>query len=338
MKSIVRPALTCAVIGLAVAPPYGLAAAAPEPASKSETPPAPEQSPHGFVQLIGEAISEVDLRPDQEAEVEELSNEIEPLQAKVDEAESALLSALASQVEAGKIDRDTLAPAISGYVEARHHVSPEIRRIVEELHGILDHQQRADFADALACGVHEVRRAVLSAQHFDALAKQLGLDVEQIARLEQGIVSIRPQLEAERALIHHLIEAFREADFSVERIVPQIEIPLMARQRAERIVDLTASFIEVLDPAQRNLLAARIREAAKARSEGAEAGTDPAPAEESEDGERIGVTADHLWVGASVRRGYFGGVRGRVAVGGGRRFAYRRVYAYPYAAAWGYGW
>jgi Spy/CpxP family protein refolding chaperone len=331
MKSIVRPVLACAVIGLAVVPP-GLATAAPGPGK--DTAPASSPSPHGFVQMIGEAIAEVDLRPDQEAQVEDLSKEIEPLQARVDEAESALLLALATQVEAGQIGEDALAPEISGYVAARQVVSPEIRRIVEDLHGILDPEQRADFSEALACAVHDVARAILSGERFDELAKKLGLDGEQIVRLEQGITTLRAQLAAERALLHRLTEAFRDADFSIERIVPQSEVPEMSRKRAERIVELTASLAEVLYPSQRIALAERLREAARTRMEGSEAGS----AEVLAQGERIAATADLLWAGARVRRGAFGGVRGRVVVGGSAGFAYRRVVAYPYAAAWGYGW
>ena len=331
MKSVVRPILSCVVLGLAGAAPGGLAAAEPEPSPPAALPPAPALSPHGFVQMMGDAIGEVTLRPEQEADVEKLSTEIEPLQAHVDVAENALLSALADQVETGKIDEEALYPLVSSYVAARQEVSPTIRRIIDDLHAIFDPGQRADFSDALECELHDVRRAILTGEHLDDFAKKLNLDGDQVARLEDGITSSRPVLEAQRNLLHRVTEAFRGEDYSTDELLPHKDVAARARKRAERMIDMTASLLDVLDPAQRAPFAERLREAADARSEPQATSADAT----STDAEDVGVAIEHLWVGAGVRRG---GVRGRAWMGAPARYYYGRVVAYPYAAGWGYGW
>jgi Spy/CpxP family protein refolding chaperone len=288
--------------------------------------------------MMGEAIAEVTLRPDQEAQVELLSTQIEPLQAHVDQAENALLLALADQVEAGAIDRAALELEVEGYVATRRAVSPEIRRIVEDLHAILDPMQRADFSDALECAVHDVRRAILSGEQLDDLATKLGLDGAQIAAVQAGLASLQPSLEVERALLHQILEAFRGGAFSLEQVYPFLEVSTQAQGRAEQIIQLTAALLDVLTPEQRGPLAQQIREAASAPAAGPEMGAAAVPPQASPGTERTGTATQHLWVGAGVRRGRLGGVRRGVFVGGSARYAYRRVYAYPYAAAWGYGW
>jgi Spy/CpxP family protein refolding chaperone len=330
MRSIIRPILSCLALGLVAAPPSGAASAEAATPGVEEGTPAPARTPHGFVQMMGEAIAEVTLLPDQEAKVEALGNEIEPLQAQVDHAENAILSALADQVEAGRIDDDALGTLVDDYVAARRQVSPEIRRIVEDLHAILDPDQRADFADALESEIHDVRLAILSGERFDAFAKDLGLDADQIATIEEGLKDLEPGLSSQRNTLHQIIEAFRGDDFSVEQILPLGDVSDRARGRAERIIHLTASLLDVLDPAQRAKLAEHIREAAQARSE--DASTDAV------DGAPTSAAIERLWAGARAWRGPFGGVRGGVVVGGAPRYYYGRTFAYPYAAGWGYGW
>ncbi len=184
MKSVIRPILACTVLGLAGTPTGALAGQPPAPTGTTQLPGpeklpgAPSATPHGIVELIGDAIAQVTLQPDQEAKVEALSAEIEPLQVQVDNAENALLSALADQVQVGAVDKDTLAPLVAAYVAARTAVSPELRKAVESLHELLDADQRADFSDAIECGVHEVYGAVLTGEQLDDFAKSLGLTAD----------------------------------------------------------------------------------------------------------------------------------------------------------------
>lgn len=327
MRMSVRSMVAFTLLGLAAVAAGGIADAG-QPAPHADEPvPAPARTPHGFVQLIGEALSEVSVRPDQEAALEALGRQVEPLQSKVDDAENTLLLALADQVLVGHVDRDALEPQVAQYASARQEVSGELRSVFEQLHDLLDHGQREDFADALESRVHDVRRAILAGEQLDEIGQQLNLTEAQKQAIRDGLQQLAPALERERERIHGVIEAFRGETFSIEEQLPQSQVSERARARADRIIDLTAGLVSILDPAQREKLAARIHEAAAARGD-----------EPTETAEDVGSAEDHLWVAGGVRRGRFGGVRAGVAVGGAPRYYYGRAVAYPYAVGWGYGW
>ena len=338
MRLTIRSMVAFTALGLAGVTAGGVAGAEQATHPTEEQAPTPARTPHGFVQIIGESLSEVTLRPDQEAAVEELSKQVEPLEIKVDDAENALLLALADQVAAGKISRDALESEIAAYATARQEVSGELRSAFERLHDLFDAQQREDFADALESRVHDVRLAILDGERLDDLSQQLELTEAQKQKILEDLQAIAPMLEHQRVKLHEIVEAFRGDTFSVEELLPQSQVPERARLRAERIIDLTATFAGVLDAAQREKLAARIREAAQARGDEPGEGEPTGPAEHEQGEEHAGHAAQHVWVAGGVRRGPFGGVRGGVVVGGARGFAFRRTRAFPVAAGWGYGW
>jgi hypothetical protein len=296
-----------------------------------EEPSEATRSPHGFVQIIGEALSEVDLRPDQETAVEALGNHIEPLEAHVDAAEAAILNALSSGVRAGSIDRAALEPYVTDYVNARVDVSTDLRTAIDKLHSILDSAQRADFADALEARVHSVRMAILSGQRIEGLASALQLTDAQKERILDDLHKIASELEPERTAIHHAIEAFREDAFAIDNVMPKSEVPERARTRATRLIDMTEGLMKLLDSKQREKLADRIHEAATARTPETVEAT-PTPKGE----EQLGEAAQAWWAGRGWRGGGWGWRRPFVV--GAPGFTYGRVYAYPYAAGWGWGW
>jgi len=339
MKSVVRSIVTLAALGLAGTVPCGVAGAAQAPPTAEKAPAAPARTAHGIVQMIGESLGEVTLTADQETIVEALGARVEPLQAVVDEAENALLLALADQIHAGHIDRAALEPQIAAYVSAREALAPELRDALDKLHDALDHEQRADLADALECRVHDVRRAIVSGEKTDELAMKLGLDDKQKASVNEILQNLQPGLETEREALHHAIEAFRDETFGLEKILPAADVPERARHRAEGIIDATVSISDILTPAQREQLAERLRQAAMARSDAAEDQPPAAmPGLSPKSADLVGEAADALWA-AGFRRGPLGGVRGGVVVTGGAGRYYRgRVGAYPYAAGWGYGY
>ncbi len=334
MRLSLRTVTVLVSLGLCSAVAGGIAAAGQPGPRTEEPPPAPARAPHGFVQILGESLSEVTLRPDQESAVEALGAQIEPLQVKVDAAESALLMALSDQVLTGMIRRDALEPQVAGYAEARQEVSGELRAAIEQLHDLLDPSQREDFADAIESRVHRVRRAILAGEKLDDLAQALQLTDAQKQEISDNLAQLAPSLEHERVAIHAAIEGFRGETFSIEDYLPLAKVPERARQRAERIIDLTDATLRILDADQREKLADRIRDAATERADEPE----EHPVTHEKGDEHVGEGSQHMWAAAGVRRGAFGGVRGGVVVGGAPGFAYRRAVAFPYAAGWGYGW
>ena len=88
----------------------------------------------------------------------------------MDEAENALLAALADRIHAGRIEIATRSGRrIAAYVNAREALTPELRDALDRLHDTLDPAQRADLADALECRVHDVRRAIVSGERTVSL-------------------------------------------------------------------------------------------------------------------------------------------------------------------------
>jgi Spy/CpxP family protein refolding chaperone len=326
--------ITLAAVGLVGVAP-GTAAAAQEHAAVAE-PAADAPTPHGFAQMVGEALAEVTLNADQEADVEALGNTVEPLQREVDKAEAGILSALAEQVKEGKIDRAALEPEISRYITARVQIAGPIRNSLEALHEILDENQRADFTDALECTVHDVTRNYLSAERLDAFAKKLGLDEQQMKDVKEEFAELVPMIRSERNDVHAAIEAFRGDTFALDRYFPRGEVAARAAKRAVRIVDATEALVRILNPEQVMKLAKAIDEAARVQEERA-----TAPSKEMKGEEEVG-TAQQPWRAGFVRGGWYGGRWARPLPvyrpwGAGVWYG-RRVAAYPVVAGWGWGW
>ncbi len=146
-----------------------------------------------------------------------------------------------------------------------------------------------------------------------------------------------PTIDADREAIHAAIEGFRADDFSLDDYIPSTDVEARARLRAELIVDTTDEILGVLDPDQRDMLAARIEGAA---SSAAQRSPETATAALYDDQAGTGEASQHIWI-AGYGRGPW--ARRGVVVGGMGVPAYSgwygvRVGAYPIAAGWGLGW
>ena len=320
MKRSVRSMITFTALGLASAASgsAGAAPAMPAPAAPAPvSPAAPVPTAHELVQMIGDALAEVDLSADQEDAVEQLSATVEPLQRDVDQAENDLMLSLADQVKAGSIDSDALAPDVEHYVMARQNLSGPLRSALETVHDILDPEQRDDFVDALECEVHDAVQIALSDQVLDDFADQLGLTDEQKDDFRNAFQPIKNLLEQQRRTIHSALEGFRGEVFSVDTYLPANQVAARARRRAEMIISATATLVDILTPEQLQKLADHI--------------TASADVDQTSGGEHVGTATQAIWAGVRGPRG------GAVVAGTGGWYG-RRWGAYPYAVGWGVGW
>lgn len=112
-------------------------------------------STHGAVRMMGQALGEVPLRPDQRTELEKLATQAEERHVKVHEQAKALMLAFADQVEKGQIDRAALKPKIDATVAAFEASRPADRAAIERTHAILDPSQRDKFVEALKAKMKE---------------------------------------------------------------------------------------------------------------------------------------------------------------------------------------
>ena len=67
---------------------------------------------HGFVKVVGDALGEVALRPEQRTEIEKLAQDAEARHAPMFEGRKELMLAFADQIERGTIDKAALQPKI----------------------------------------------------------------------------------------------------------------------------------------------------------------------------------------------------------------------------------
>jgi Spy/CpxP family protein refolding chaperone len=106
-------------------------------------------STHGVVKMIGEALGEVPLRPDQRVELEKLAQEAEQRHVAAQAGHKELMLAVADQVEKGAIDRAALQPKIDRVVTDAEKARPEDQAALARVHALLDPSQRNAFVDAL---------------------------------------------------------------------------------------------------------------------------------------------------------------------------------------------
>jgi hypothetical protein len=142
-------------LGLAAVPSV---ASADSPETTEPSQESKEDSGFGGEKLIDKALAEVQLRPEQKTEVETLKAEAEKRHAPVKAAKDEFALRLAGQIEDGKIARCGLAPQITALAAATAKAHPGDRAAFEQLHSILDPDQRAAFVDALKRQWSRMRR------------------------------------------------------------------------------------------------------------------------------------------------------------------------------------
>jgi hypothetical protein len=325
--------VTLAAVALASAVPGAVAnvaqAAPPAPATPA-APPAenlatPTSIAHGMVEMISEALSGVTVNADQAAAIEKLGDRLDPLQEELDKAESNLLIAIAEQVKSGRIDRVALEPEIESYATARETLARPLHAALEDLHEMLDKQQRTDFSDALECSVYDVTRTILSRDKLEAFEEKLDLDPVQTQEIKDAFQDVVTMLQIERRDVHEAIEAFRTDYFTLEAFFPLEQVRAKAERRADRMIDVTETILGVLDHDQIDKLATAIAEAADAK-----AGTVTANDEQKDESMEA-----RAWVAGRVRG--FRPVRRPVFVGPAARHYRWRVQPFPVAAIYGWG-
>lgn len=107
------------------------------------------QSTHGVVKMVGEALGEVPLRPEQRAELEKLATAAEARHASMVDGRKELMLAIADQIEKGAVDKAALQPKIDRVAADMDKARPEDTQALAKVHALLDPQQRNAFVDAL---------------------------------------------------------------------------------------------------------------------------------------------------------------------------------------------
>jgi Spy/CpxP family protein refolding chaperone len=257
---------TMLTLGFVAVPP--LAGAESTRAAETEEQSAADTA-HGGGKLIDEALDEVQLRPDQKPEVEKMRAEAEKRHAQVRAAKNELLTALADQIEKGKLDRCALAPAIKALASAKAEAHPGDRAAFEQLHSILDPEQRATFVDALRRHWESHKKTHEPAALAEKMEKELSLSADQKESLEDiftGLHEIReaqPGYAAHRERWTKILDAFKGDRFVLDEVAPMGDVAAHTTAKVEHRLWAGEAILPVFKPEQRKVIADKMREHAK---------------------------------------------------------------------------
>lgn len=253
----------------------------------SKAPVAPQS--HGVVKLIGDALGEVALRPDQRTELEKLAVAADERHAAMAGSKKDLMLALADQVEKGSIDRAALQPKIDRIVSDLEKGRPDDSAALARVHAILDPEQRNAFADALESrfkdghrgGKHhggekgeageEGKHGPMGGMHaMKQLAEDLKLTDDQKSQIKDALKSGHDghSFREMRENMGHgkqVLDSFRTDKFDPATAAPP---PEKLRERAAagsgRMIGIAEKVLPILTPEQRKLAAEKLRTMANA--------------------------------------------------------------------------
>jgi len=310
------------------------------PTSGTQTPPSGQQPSQGatseaggIVQLVDQALSNVNLRPDQKQALQSIATQVDAKVAAVDQAKRNLLSALADQIEAGQVNESDLQSLNDKFADAAAAASPDVRNAIQKLHDTLDPQQRKQFVDALRTELSQGAPMSGSSAMLDKLSRLLNLTPDEKQKIGQILSNASSSPDSTRQRMNKLLDAFPSDQFSVDDVVPVQNERDRAETIAKKMEDVASAIAQVLTPEQRKAAADYLRSQVSGQSTQTPSGGTQTPSSgtgPSTSGEPVGTTSQGLWAG----RGYGGayGYRGGYATG------YRSYSGYGFGSGYRSGW
>jgi Spy/CpxP family protein refolding chaperone len=300
-KNFFRTSLSTVLLSsaLALAGCSGTGQEAPAPATQAQGQIAPvAANAHGPVKLVGAALSQIPLRPEQRTEIEKMATEAEVRHETARKAQTDLMNAVADQVQAGAIDRTALQPKIDAAVSAAETLRPQDRAAFQRLHDLLDPTQREAFVNAMKDKMHaehgkwghhphgakdtanaapEQATPPPAGEHEHAfgrfgqmkkMAEDLKLTDEQQSQIKDvfkaefqknGGAHMREAMKM-RDHAGNTMEHFKDSDFSVEKEAPQVDLRAKVSEGTTHAIDIAQKILPILTPEQRTTAAQKIRE------------------------------------------------------------------------------
>jgi Spy/CpxP family protein refolding chaperone len=317
-----------------VAPPSPQTQQFPAPPAPGMQTPAPTERPAkseagGFVQLVDRALQGIDLRPEQTEALQKLGAKVDEKMEPVTEARNHLVLALADEIEAGKVDKETLKPEIEDVVKASETASPSLRKALEKLHDILDSKQREEFVEHFKGELKEFKEKHPVREQLEHLAQTLALTDDQKAKIHEILERDEGAGKAVHENMERVLDAFPSDSFSLDAVMPEGQVRERVEKMEGRIIEDAREITDILTPEQRKVAADKIRSRAAARRGGGTGGEGTGATGSSL--EATGSESEALW----AARG-FGGVGGfgYPGFGWGGGYGFSRGYAAGYGAGW----
>lgn len=241
----------------------------------SKAPIAP--SSHGAIKMVGAALGEVALRPEQRTEIEKLAADAAARHAPLYEGKKQLMLTFADLVETGAIDRATLQTGVDKVAGDLEKSRNDDRAAIVKLHDLLDKQQRGDFVDALEDqfkGKHEGGPRAGFGQ-LRKLAEDMKLTDDQKDKVKDVFKDAWREGKKEhhgdkhgwggrgdRKAGKHALEAFRDDKLDLDKALPPMDVKAMASGGVEHVAKIAGKILPILTPEQRKIAADKLREMA----------------------------------------------------------------------------
>jgi Spy/CpxP family protein refolding chaperone len=228
-------------------------------------------SSHGPVKLFGEALGDVPLTAAQRAQIEQLASDAEARHADARAARKDLMTTLASQVQAGQVDRAALQPKLDALTGALEKAQPGDRAAFEQLHAILDTQQRTAFVDAVKSRIGAHMGEMHDKHPMKQWAEDLKLSDDQRAQIKSAVMD-RMHAAGAAGGAHDwtqakhqgeaVMAAFEQDRFVMNEVAPPHDVKAQVAKMAERVLGLVEAALPVLTPQQRVVAAQKLAERA----------------------------------------------------------------------------
>ncbi len=227
---------------------------------------------HGPVKLFGEALGDVPLTASQRSAIEQLAADAEARHAEARAARKDLMLALATQVQAGQIDRAALQPKIAALTAAMQKAQPGDRAAFEQLHAILGPQQRSEFVDAVKARLGAHVGETKDKHSLKQWAEDLHLSDDQRAQIKSAMMDRMKAAHAEghrdwsQAKQHGeaVMEAFKQDRFVMDEVAPAHDVAQQVSRMTDRVLGLAEVAVPILTPEQRVIAAQKMSEKAEA--------------------------------------------------------------------------
>jgi len=218
----------------------------------------------GVVSLISDAISELDLTPDQNRALTGLVSQISERHERVQEMRKQLSLDMAKSVESGGVDEATLQADAEALGKARAEFAPDDGKSLEELHRILTPDQRKKFATALAARADKLPTDDAQTRYGN-WRSDLEIDINQDQRISPKLdadtastASAKAERDAWRDRLRATAAAFAQDQFSAAPYLDP-DVVKTTEERVRRVIAFMKIVVPELTPKQQQLAADNLR-------------------------------------------------------------------------------
>jgi Spy/CpxP family protein refolding chaperone len=209
--------------------------------------------------LLGAALKLDSLTPAQRSQIEQLVAQKRQAGIPVRQADAQVLTVLAQQVEAAKVDQAALAPSLAAERSAAAAEKQVDQAALARLHDILTPAQRGQLVDAIQARGGQAREERGQARGERGGKEgfgggKLGLSDQQKAQIRASLEASRTEVKRpeQRGQRKAALESFRGDSFNAGALAGM-------DRRGGKETRMTEAMIPVLTPNQRATVAAHLR-------------------------------------------------------------------------------